>query len=59
MKKKRYSDEKMVAILWEAEKTTVAEAAKKYGVSTASIYAWRKRFRTPSASASWSERTHA
>ncbi len=44
MKKKRYSDEKMVSLLREAEKTSVNEAAKKYDVSTASIYAWRKRF---------------
>ncbi len=44
MKKKRFSDEKIVKILREAEKTSVPKAAKKFGVSTASIYAWRKRF---------------
>ena len=44
MKKKRFSDEKMVKILRESETTSVAQVAKKYGVSTASIYAWRKRF---------------
>jgi putative transposase len=44
MKKKRFTDEKIVKILREAEKTSVPKAAKKFGVSTASIYAWRKRF---------------
>jgi len=44
MKKGRFSEEKMVAILQEAEQSTVAEVAKKYGVSEASIYNWRKHF---------------
>lgn len=44
MKKTRFSDEQIVKILREAEKTSVPQAAKKHGVSTASIYAWRKRF---------------
>ncbi len=32
----------MVTILREADRTTVAEAAKKHKVSDATIYAWRK-----------------
>ncbi len=32
----------MVMILREADRTTVAEAAKKHKVSDATIYAWRK-----------------
>ncbi|MBN8758726.1 MAG: transposase [Variovorax sp.] len=34
----------MVTILREADRTTVAEAAKKHRVSDATIYAWRKHF---------------
>lgn len=34
----------MIKILRDAEKTSVAAASKKHGVSSASIYAWRKRF---------------
>jgi putative transposase len=34
----------MVAILREADRTSVPEAAKKHKVSEATIYAWRKHF---------------
>lgn len=44
MKKSRYSDEQIVRILREADKTPIAEVAKRYGVSEQSIYGWRKRF---------------
>ena len=44
MKKSRYSDERIVRILREADRDTVPEVAKRHGVSEASIYAWRKRF---------------
>ena len=34
----------MVTILRQADRTTVAETAKKHKVSDATIYAWRKHF---------------
>ena len=34
----------MVAILREADRSSVAEAAKEHKVSEQSIYAWRKHF---------------
>jgi putative transposase len=44
MKKSRYSDEKIVRTLREADKAPIAEVAKRPGVSEQSIYGWRKRF---------------
>jgi putative transposase len=44
MKKSRYSDEQIVRILREADKSPVPEVAKRHGVSEQSIYGWRKRF---------------
>jgi transposase-like protein len=34
----------MVTLLREADRSTVAEAAKKHKVSEPTIYAWRKHF---------------
>jgi len=44
MKKSRYNDEQIVRILRETDQDTIANVAKRHGVSEASIYVWQKKF---------------
>lgn len=44
MKKSRFSDEKIVAIIRESTVHGVAETARKHKVTEQTIYQWKKRF---------------
>jgi transposase-like protein len=44
MKKGRFSEEQMVGLLREADRSSVAEVARKHGISEQTLYNWRKHF---------------
>ena len=46
MRKTKFTEEQMVKIIRETDKSPIAEVAKKHGVSEQNIYVWKRRFGT-------------
>ena len=43
MRKSKFKDEQIVEIVREAERDSVADVAKRHGISEQTIYTWRRR----------------
>jgi putative transposase len=44
MRKARFTEEQMIAIMREADRDPGSAVPKRYGISEQTIYTWRKRF---------------